>query len=184
MKTNKAFLTLVLLLSLLVVAGCGRSTPSPANSPGATNSPQSTYGKTPGTLPENGFKAEIVLVSAPAKLRAGQKETIQLKVKNASDVVWYARGAEVNTNPDNKYYLAAGNRWLDAKDEKLLTAMDGRYGLTRDLKPGEEAEVPLMITAPTEPGDYFLEIDLLQEQVAWFHDKGSPMARAKITVVK
>lgn len=26
--------------------------------------------------------------------------------------------------------------------------------------------------------------DLVQEQVAWFHEKGSPTARAKVTVVR
>lgn len=61
--------------------------------------------------------------------------------------------------------------------------MDGRYGLARDLKPGEETEVALAITAPKEPGDYILDVDLVQEQVAWFHEKGSPTARAKVTVV-
>ena len=106
-----------------------------------------------------------------------------MKVKNASDVMWYARGAAVNTSTDTKFVLAAGNRWLQA-DESLATDMDGRYGLDRDLKPGEETEVPLAITAPKEPGDYILEVDVVQEQVAWFLDKGSQTARTKITVVK
>jgi hypothetical protein len=29
-----------------------------------------------------------------------------------------------------------------------------------------------------------LEIDLIQEQVAWFSEKGSTTAKAKVTVVK
>jgi len=98
-------------------------------------------------------------------------------------VMWWARGAPVNPRPDNKFYLAAGNRWLKA-DGSLQTNMDGRYGLVKDLKPGEETEVPLVITAPKDPGEYTLEIDLVQEQVAWFSEKGSPTAKAKITVVK
>jgi hypothetical protein len=97
--------------------------------------------------------------------------------------MWWARGAQVNTRQDNKFYLAAGNRWLKA-DGELLTNMDGRYGISKDLAPGEEAEVPLGITAPKNPGDYILEIDLVQEGVAWFSDKGSPTARTKISVVK
>jgi len=148
------------------------------------NGPTAVAPGRPEALPENAFKASITLVDPPTKLRAGQKQTIQVKVKNASDARWYARGAEINPSTDNKFYLAAANRWLKADDESLITDMDGRYGLTRDLKPGEEAEVPLVITAPKEPGEYILEIDLVQEQVAWFRDKGSATARTKMTVVK
>ena len=62
--------------------------------------------------------------------------------------------------------------------------MDGRYGIGKDLKPGEETEVPLLVAAPKEPGEYILEVDLVQEQVGWFSEKGSPTARAKVTVVR
>jgi len=152
---------------------------TPAANPKSTAAPGQ-----PAALPDNAFKASITLVDAPAKLRVGQKQTIQVRVKNASDATWYARGAEINTNADNKFYLAVGNRWLNAADEQMVTAMDGRYGLPRNLKPGEETEVPLQITAPKDPGDYVLDVDLVQEQVAWFHDKGSATARAKVSVVR
>src|SRR5919198_1014601 len=94
--------------------------------------------------------------------------------KNASEVFWWARGGEQNDRSDNKFYLAAGDRWL--KPDGTLVTDDGRYGIGKDLKPGEETEVPLLVTAPKEPGDYLLEVDLVQEQVGWFSDKGSPTA--------
>jgi hypothetical protein len=62
--------------------------------------------------------------------------------------------------------------------------MDGRYGISKDLAPGEETELPLGVTAPKDPGEYFLEIDVVQEGVAWFSDKGSPTAKTRISVVK
>ena len=164
----------------LAVAACSKK-PSSNNSGAAT--PQPIASKTPGPLPEAGFKAQITLPDAPTKLRAGQKETVQVRLKNASDVFWWSRGGEINDRPDNKFYIAAGNRWLKP-DGSLVTDMDGRYGISKDLKPGEETEVPLLVTAPTEPGEYLLEVDLVQEQVGWFSDKGSPTARTKITVVK
>jgi hypothetical protein len=116
-------------------------------------------------------------------LRAGQKETVRVKIKNNSDVTWWARGAPVNTRSDNKFYVAAGNRWLKS-DGGLLTNMDGRYGISKDLAPGEEVELPLTVTAPADPGEYVLEVDVLQEGVAWFSDKGSPTAKTTITVMK
>jgi hypothetical protein len=178
MKINNYLLALAILGTFLV-CGCSKQTTTPSSPAAATD-----RSRTPSALPENGFKAALSLIDPPAKLRAGEKATIQVKVKNASDVLWYARGAQVNDSSDTKFVMAAGDRWLNAADEKLVSDMDGRYGLNKDLKPGEETEIPLTITAPKEPGDYILEVDLVQEQVAWFRDKGSPTAKTKVTVVK
>lgn len=161
-------------------SGCGKG--PPATGARTLTGPTSAAPGQPAALPENGFKASITMVDPPAKLRAGEKITIQVNVKNSSDVLWYARGAEINNSSDNKFYLAAGNRWLNAADQKLVTDMDGRYGLNKDLRPGEETNVPLAVTAPKDAGNYILEVDLVQEQVAWFHDKGSPTARINIRV--
>src|SRR5215207_8451255 len=174
--TTGKLLALVCLLAL-AAAGCKRA-PGTAD----TASPPAP-GRTPGPLPDAAFKAQLSLPDPPAKLRAGQKEVVQVHIKNASDVFWWARGGEINERNDNFFYVAAGNRWLKA-DGTLYTDSDGRYGISKDLKPGEETEVPLLVTAPAEPGDYTLEVDLVQEQVAWFGDKGSPTARAKVTVVR
>jgi predicted small secreted protein len=179
----KTVLCAMIVLCALTLAGCQ----SEVSKSGAGNLNQNQSAppqqKGPAALPETGFRAQIILVAPPANLRAGQKETIRVKVRNASDVQWYARGGEINTNPDNRFYLAAGNRWLKP-DGSLITSMDGRYGLPGDLKPFEEVEVPLQISAPKEPGKYLLEVDLVQEQVAWFSDKGSPTARTEITVAR
>src|SRR5437763_11639696 len=140
MKT-KNILVSILIFALFAVWGCKKSQPGTSN-----NAPAAPVrGTVPAALPDNGFKAVVTVANPPAKLRTGQKETIEVKVKNASDVLWYARGAVANTASSNKFYLAAANRWLDADGKKLVTDMDGRYGLPRDLKPGEETEVPLLI---------------------------------------
>jgi len=176
----KRFVCAAAFLAPALFIGCAHDKPTANAGP----TPQvSTYGKVPGAMPDNGFKAQLEISNPPTKLRAGEKSSVQIKLKNASDVIWYARGAAINTNPSNQFYIAAGNRWL-APDGKLVTNMDGRYGLDKDLKPGEETTLPLQITAPKDPGDYLLEVDMLQEQVSWFSDKGSPTARAKVTVVR
>src|SRR3982750_2676899 len=75
----------------MLAAGCSRP---PAGNTAATNSAATTPApsKTPGPLPDAAFKAQLSLPDAPTKLRAGQKETVQVHVKNASDVFWWARG--------------------------------------------------------------------------------------------
>jgi hypothetical protein len=178
---RRNFVVAFFTLALLAAGACAGGGEQPTGGGGAA---QPAAEMTPAALPDNGFKAQITLPDPPAKLRAGQQERIQVKVKNASDVIWYARGAPINTSSSNKFYIAAGNRWLKADDNSLVTDMDGRHGIPRDLQPGEEGEVLLLITAPKDPGDYLLEVDLVQEQVGWFSDKGSPTAKAKISVVK
>jgi len=173
MRFTKLFF--LVLACALLAAGCRK--PSSTANTAATPTPS----RTPGPLPDAGFKAQLTLPDAPAKLRAGQKETVQVHIKNASDVFWWARGGETNDRNDNWFYIAAGNRWLKP-DGSLVTDMDGRYGISKDLKPGEETEVPLAVTAPKEPGDYVLEIDMIHEGVTFFHEKGSKTLRMNVKV--
>ena len=178
LKTTVSIMALAILLG--AVACKENTTTTPANT---ADTGQPVAANTPGPLPDKAFRAQLTFKDAPTKLRAGQKETVVVRVKNASDVYWWARGGEPNFNEGNKFYLALGDLWLQ-EDGKLLTEMDGRIGLPKDLRPGEEIEVSLLISAPTTPGNYILEVDLVQEQVAWFHDKGSPTARTNVTVVR
>jgi len=183
MITNRNMALLMTVVVALFAFACSGNKPATNSSQSAQSQKAPAPPDAPTALPNTAFKAEISLVDPPAKLRAGQKETVRVKIKNASNEMWWARGAPVNTRTDNRFYIAAGDRWLKA-DGSLMTDMDGRYGIGKDLKPGEETEVPLAITAPKDPGDYTLEVDLLQEQVAWFREKGSPTAKTKITVTK
>ncbi len=173
---------LIVAVAAASLTGACKDATNPVRPANPATSPP-VVSKTPGPLPTRGFRAQITLIEPPAKLRVGQKETINVRVKNTSDVFWWARGGATNDRNDNKFYLAIGDRWLDASG-KLLSEMDGRLGISKDMRPGEELELPLEITAPAQPADYILEVDMVQEQVSWFGDKGSPTARTKISVVR
>ena len=166
--------------SVFIFEACKQAAP-----PSTNNAPAATpvTAKTPGPLPDNGFKAEVTLSDDALKLRAGQKETVAIKVKNTSDVVWWQRGAEINTRSDNQFYIAAGSRWRD-KEGKPTNEPEGHNGIPKDLRPGDTAEMTLDITAPKTPGEWILELDMVQEGVSWFGDKGSPTKKVKVTVVK
>jgi hypothetical protein len=166
----------------LVVSACKPKTTTNTAAPAQTVKPQSDS-KAAGPLPEKGFKAQIIMSDMPLRLRMGQLETITVKVKNTSDVVWWQRGGETNDRSDNKFYIALGNHWLD-KDGKRTLDLEGHNGIPKDLKPGEETEMTLLITAPKEPGEYTMELDMVQEGVSWFADKGSPTTKAKVMVVR
>ena len=54
--------------------------------------------------------------------------------------------------------------------------------LPYDLNPQGEIELPLTITAPENPGNYVLEVDMVQEGISWFSLKGSKSLRSNIRV--
>lgn len=171
----KTILTLVLLL-VFALAGCKSNSTGPVPRTVGTNADPNTP-QMNAPLPEKAYKAELSLVTPLTALKAGQKQTINVRVRNASDVLWLVYG----TAEGNKYRVAVGDSWLDSSG-KVITNMDGRYGLPADLRPAREVEVPLTITAPANPGKYILQLDMVQEGVTWFQDKGSPVLKVNVDV--
>jgi hypothetical protein len=127
-------------------------------------------------LPDNAFRAEISVANPPTYLSAGEQATVQVSIKNKSEVTW--RGREWTADP---FQIAAGNHWRDG-DGKVIINDDGRAPFTRDVRPGETIEIPLTINAPSRGGNYRLEIDLVQEGVSWFGLKGSSTIGLPVTV--
>ncbi len=127
-------------------------------------------------LPESALKAAISVKEAPKKIKAGETATFNATAKNISDTKWPATGLS-----DGKYRVALGDHWL-AANGKLVTLDDTRALLPNNLEPGKEVEVPITVTAPKTPGDYILELDMVQEQINWFKDKGSSSFRTQVKV--
>jgi hypothetical protein len=128
-------------------------------------------------LPDNAFRANIQVENLPATLPAGTTTRISVLVKNVSGATWPA----VGERGTDRYAVVLRNRWLRA-DTAVLNAEDGRSRLPYDLEPGDTAGVHLKVTTPETPGQYVLELDLVQEQIAWFGDKGSQRLKLKVSV--
>jgi SAM-dependent methyltransferase len=122
------------------------------------------------------FRAQITLMNPPRAMKAGAQATLRVRVKNVSDTTWPAFGAADNQRP-----IRLGNHWLDSSWQTLVRD-DGRASLPRDVKPLDEIELDLTVTVPKAPGDYILELDIVQEGIAWFQEKGSATAMATVTV--
>jgi hypothetical protein len=130
-----------------------------------------------GPLRDEYMHTEIELVQPlPDHFHPGLKETIYLRLKNTGAGAWPALA-----DGDGKFRLLVGNHWLRENNAPVLND-DGRSVLLYDLAPGEETEVPLTVTAPIAPGNYVLEIDMVQEGVAWFASKGSKPLRMLVKV--
>jgi 4-amino-4-deoxy-L-arabinose transferase-like glycosyltransferase len=127
-------------------------------------------------LLEGGFRAAISVISAPNVLPAGQQASLRVLVKNDSNVRWLAR-----ERSGGRYQVSLGNHWLDSRGNVIISD-DGRAAVLNDLKPGEQVELNLTVNAPKTPGDYLLELDMLQEGVSWFALKGSPALRLPVRI--
>lgn len=128
-------------------------------------------------LSNDAFKAKL---ESPfpqvTNLKSSTPAKFHVVVTNLSNHVWPANGTANNT-----YRIGIGNHWLDQNGKQLVTD-DGRSPLPFDLQPGSKAEVLLVIKGPDEPGRYILEIDAVQEGVAWFVQRGSQTLRVDVTV--
>jgi SAM-dependent methyltransferase len=58
----------------------------------------------------------------------------------------------------------------------------GRADLPRDLPSGASAEVRIELSAPTEPGRYRVELDMVREGVAWFSSREPSSVEVPLTV--
>lgn len=177
MKLSTILGVAILVGSSVPLAGCNEEKVNQAN-PGNPSVTAATEKGTVATapLPDSAFKAVITVQNAPTTLKVGEQESLMVKVKNASETAWPARG-----QADARYLVDLGNHWR-GRDNKLLTNDDGRTPLPDDVKPGAEVELPLKITAPAKAGDYDVEIDMVQEYVGWFADKGSKTLILKVKV--
>jgi hypothetical protein len=118
--------------------------------------------RAPGLL-----RAEISLRSAwPASFSPGQTFRADLLVRNAGDTLWLGgrylrRGA-----------VMLGVKILDGSGE-VRDEFHGEPPLPRALAPNESCTVVIEHACPAEPGSYTLKIDLVDQHVCWFEERGS-----------
>jgi len=176
----KSTMSGLFMFAVVLCAACAKTPPPAANQPApssATSSPATTSTKIASALPNGAFKASLAISDPTTKLRAGERAVLQVHVKNASDTNWPALG-EAN----GRYAITLRNRWLNAGTSKVVNDMDGGTSLSHDLAGGAEIVLPLKVTAPAKAGDYDLEVDMVQEQVSFFREKGSQPAKISIKV--
>lgn len=113
-------------------------------------------------LPADAWKMSVQLAAGLPDFSSDRCQTVHVIVRNDSAVRWPASA-----------HLRVGNHWRSTEGE-LLTLDDGRVPIEGEAAPGQEIPVELEVMAPAQPGPYVLEIDLVQENVNWFSDRGSP----------
>jgi SAM-dependent methyltransferase len=135
-----------------------------------------TLTRVSGRLPDTACRARIGVVDAPSSAEAGHELTVRVRVQNLSDTTWPAL-PDVN----GRYRINLGNRWLH-DNGAVYQRDDGRAGLSRDVRPGESIDVILYVHAPHHDGTYWLDLDLVQEDLEWFTARGSAPTRVRCVI--
>jgi hypothetical protein len=113
------------------------------------------------------LRASIELEEAwqPA-VEPGAIFVVRLKIANTGDTLWFGghymrRGA-----------VMLGIKLLDAGG-KIVDEFHGDPALPRAMAPGEEASMIIEHAAPAKAGSYSIKIDLVDQHICWFEDRGS-----------
>jgi SAM-dependent methyltransferase len=124
-----------------------------------------------GALPQEAFKAYIEMENGPAALFVGQTIYQTVRLKNISSHVWPVL---------SRHPVTLSYHWLTQSQEIIRDGL--RTPLPCSLEPGQEIVLDCMIQAPETAGAYQLELDLVQEGISWFRDRGSATRRLSCQV--
>lgn len=108
------------------------------------------------------FGARYRVVSSPEAAPRGETFTVSLEVTNTSSFTWPAAGPTP---------VRASYHWSDAGGRIVI--WDGvRTSLPTDVAPGATVTLEVAVLAPPLEGSHLLRLDLVQDGVAWFSDRG------------
>ena len=106
------------------------------------------------------YRARLELPDDDLVMTAGQARTLDVEVYNAGSEVWPG-------GPDRRPQIRVGYRWRDPQGR--IAVPDGSHTpIPSELRPGRSTLVPALVIAPSIPGPYVLELELVNEGVRWF----------------
>jgi len=112
------------------------------------------------SVTDGAYRARIEPYEPTVSLTPATSQSVFLHVSNDGAERWSPRLEE-------EPRIRLGYRWLNL-DGSLYTENSPRSPFPRSVKPGERVLAPLNVLAPTEPGEYVLEVDIVHEDVRWF----------------
>jgi glycosyltransferase involved in cell wall biosynthesis len=109
--------------------------------------------------------ADVRILDSPATMRAGESYPIYCSIANRSnrtmtaqsEFLWYA-----------DTFLTHHWTRVEGSAQTMYSFGGARHKLPRTIAPGSEAGALIEVQSPTEPGEYLLQLDLFEENVAWF----------------
>jgi len=126
----------------------------------------------PVPLPPSAFHAGLEINGPIPSLARGQEADIPVSIRNLSRQKWW---------PGEQSGLCLASRWFREDGSVVAGAVTGVL-LERTLGPNETCEMIAKIQAPNKTGQFILEIDMCEQGIAWFSDRGSVPYRSNVSV--
>ncbi|UUF00306.1 glycosyltransferase [Xanthomonas hortorum pv. pelargonii] len=139
-----------------------------------------TVGPYPYTepLPDTAFQGSAAVVDADISVvEASNVIPLRVQLTNEGDFPWLSP----SDHTIKPFGIYLGYFW-HSSDPSLEQVEQARHFLEDVVRPSSSGIHEIIIRAPDVPGEYQLEIDLVQESVCWFKYKGFTPARASVQV--
>ena len=127
------------------------------------------------------YQVSFTVPPVVGPVRPGEALTIPVTVHNRSQAGWCI---DSQIPVFLSYHLRAATRAGDGgmTDTAVIAFDNARTGLPGHLNPASDTVVALDVTAPEQPGDYWLDVDLVHEGITWFADRGGKTATVALRV--
>jgi 2-polyprenyl-3-methyl-5-hydroxy-6-metoxy-1,4-benzoquinol methylase/glycosyltransferase involved in cell wall biosynthesis len=131
----------------------------------------------PDSRSPNLLRARFRLLAAlPERVAPGELLTVPLAIENAGDTLWLA-GQTVRAG-----IVMPAVRVFD-ETGALVSEFHGEPLLPRAVAPGEVVKIKIEYAAPRRAGSYTLKLDLVDQHVCWFEQRGSEPLLIRFDVV-
>jgi len=127
----------------------------------------------PLAAPGGDLAAEVV-AQPPRIMGAGGSRLIPVRVRNLSEIAWQPTAASG---------LFLGCRWLNRKGQPR-GPLAGALRLDRPLRPGFSLQGALEVHAPQGNRLRYLDIDMVEDGISWFQERGSTPFRRPVLVMQ
>ena len=124
-------------------------------------------------LPSGAWLSSIQCAEQNFSWPPSSRAIVEVSVQNVSPLSWQS---------EPRQPVMLGNHWFD-EEGKMIRQDDGRTMLPQVVQPGEKVGLALDVKTPPVAGRYTLELDLVQEGIAWFKDKGAQTLRLPVEIL-
>ncbi len=129
-------------------------------------------------LPEDAFQGRVAVVGqGMGAVQPSSMISLRIEMTNNSPHPWLSPSGQ----SPQPYGIYVGHFWLSS-DPGQLPGEQPRQWIEDVISPSSSGEQVITVRAPEMPGEYHLEIDILQESVCWFKSRGFVPARLVVQV--
>jgi hypothetical protein len=132
---------------------------------------------------DSDFAVKLSILEIPDQWKINETRDCQLRAINNGNVSLSSIVADIQ-RPD-LYGIKLAYRWVKQNEVNELDPEDfpNRWSLSSPAPIKKELTWFQPITAPPEAGSYYLEIEMIQENVSWFKSKGYPGIKVKVDIL-